>query len=82
MSTNDELKDETANGTKPVLAADWISIETQMPPLNKNVLVFDDFHRINICKRMDAVGYKIWNTESIIIGITHWMQLPSKPACS
>ena len=30
----------------------------------------------------NEVGYKIWNTESIIIGITHWMQLPSKPACS
>lgn len=73
---------ETANGTKPVLAAGWISIETQMPPLNENVLVFDDFHRMNICKRMDEVGYKIWNTESIIIGITHWMKLPSKPACS
>jgi hypothetical protein len=65
-----------------VLVAGWISIETQMPPLNENVLVFDDFHRMNICKRMDEVGYKIWNTESIIIGITHWIQLPSKPACT
>jgi hypothetical protein len=64
------------------LSAGWISIEAKMPPLNENVLVFDDFHRMNICKRMDDVGYKIWNTESIIIGITHWMQLPSKPACS
>jgi hypothetical protein len=73
---------EPAIAVEPVLAAGWISIETQMPPLNENVLVFDDFHRMNICKRMDEVGYKIWNTESIIIGITHWMQLPSKPACS
>jgi hypothetical protein len=79
---NSQITTEARNDGNTVLAAGWISIETQMPPLNKNVLVFDDFHRMNICKRMDDVGYKIWNTESIIIGITHWMQLPSKPACS
>ena len=30
MSTNDELKKETANGTKPVLSAGWFSPEN--PP--------------------------------------------------
>ena len=79
---NSQITTEACNDGNIVLAAGWISIETQMPPLNENVLVFDDFHRMNICKRMDKVSYKIWNTESIIIGITHWMQLPSKPACS
>jgi hypothetical protein len=78
---NSQITTEACNdGNTSTLA--WISIETQMPPLNENVLVFDDFHRTNICKRMDDAGYKIWNTEIIIIGITHWMQLPSKPACS
>jgi hypothetical protein len=55
---NSQITTEDRNDGNTVLAAGWISIETQMPPLNKNVLVFDDFHRMNICKRMD-VGYKI-----------------------
>lgn len=76
-----QMATECRNDENVALDDSWVSIETQMPPLNENVLVFDDFHRMNICKRMDEVCYNIWNTESIIIGITHWMKLPSKPAC-
>ena len=50
---NSQITTEARNDGNTVLAAGWISIETQMPPLNENVLVFDDFHRMNICKRMD-----------------------------
>jgi hypothetical protein len=49
---NSQITTEARNDGNTLLAAGWISIETQMPPLNKNVLVFDDFHRMNICKRM------------------------------
>ncbi len=53
---NSQITTEDRNDCNTVLVAGWISIETQMPPLNENVLVFDDFHRMNICKRMDDIG--------------------------
>ena len=62
MSKKDELKNETANGTKPVLPAGYISIETELPPLNKQVKCFMDNGTETVGYRYDNLNRSGWMT--------------------
>ena len=89
MSTNDELKNETANGTKPVLSAGWISVKEQLPECWSQ-------HR-NDYGSGYVLGYttygeweitQLWNNKDCEGDddnegdyITHWMPLTVPPTC-
>lgn len=56
MSTNNELKNETVNGTKPVLVAGWVSLP-DLPIEKEDNVIYSE--RV-IFKTKRGVEYKGW----------------------
>lgn len=89
MSTNDKLKDEPANGTKPVLSAGWISVKERLPECwsqHRNdygsgyVLGYTKYGEWEITQLWNN---KDWEGDDDKEGdyITHWMPLTSPTTC-
>lgn len=88
MSTNDELKNETANDTKPVLCADWRTVD-ERPEYYKLILCygytpFYSNKTMAVCWFASGEGdiYTIAGTDYIMKDVSHWMSLPSEPICT
>jgi len=92
---NDELKNETANGTKPVLAAGWISVNEKLPEHENNVLAVLDgqvcimnyfsFEENGETNMVWGYVYDGINGDGIYDDNycpTHWMDIPCTPACT
>jgi hypothetical protein len=56
----------------------WVAIEDKLPPIEVDVLVWDEFN-VYICNRLDEDGV-VWDESTQILdGVTHWMHLPEPP---
>jgi len=68
---------------KPVLVAGWISVNEKLPVVVKDYLVTDGAACMVAAFRLEKQEWDFWS-----IGwwsneqVTHWMPLPSIPACS
>lgn len=57
---------------------EWISVKEKLPPVEINVLVYDDFNMYITC-RLDE-DLVVWDeSNQIFDDITHWAHLPNKP---
>ena len=81
--TSQETKDKVNDyANKLVLSGvmQWVAIEDKLPPVEVDVLVWDEFN-IYICNRLDEYGV-VWDESTQILdGVTHWIHLP-KPPCA
>lgn len=85
MSTNDELKNETANGTKPVLWAGWISTEKELPSDEmdgEQILMCLDFQKsesLVLCGVWKDGQFHCLDTDDVYENVGHWACLPTCP---
>tara|TARA_S200002703_G_C3793808_1_gene245057 strand:- start:1896 stop:2120 length:225 start_codon:yes stop_codon:yes gene_type:complete len=56
----------------------WVAIEDALPPVELDVLVWDEFN-VYITNRLDSNDV-VWDESTQILdGVTHWMYLPEPP---
>jgi hypothetical protein len=72
-----------ANVEAAASSARWISVNDQLPPKNKTVLVFDDYTVSGGGARVDVASLNLWgrwkNGWDEFHGVTHWAELPAPP---
>lgn len=87
--SNKQTSIETANGTKPVLCADWRMVKDR-PEYYKLILCYGytplySNKTMSVCwLASDGENdiYTIAGTDWIMKNVTHWMPLPSEPICT
>lgn len=80
--SNEELNGNNANA---MLAAGWISVKEQLPELLEYVLVYNTEGATLIARRFTEDWVALFSDGENKMGeltATHWMPLPSPPACS
>lgn len=70
---------ENSSNINHCIVKDWINVDYNPPPINKNVLTYDDMFRIFIAKRLPDNTYKVFDSNSIITGVKFYMDLPNPP---
>ena len=84
MNTENVPNEPKGNELNPVLGAGWIKVEDQMPLAGLNVLAYIPMYEKTIVAyywegcwsdTIPKMGNPYWK-------VTHWMTLPSPPACT
>lgn len=78
-------EEQNGNIAKPVLSAGWISVKEQLPELMEFVLVYNTEGAILVARLFTEDWVALFSDGENKMGeltATHWMPLPSPPACS
>ena len=77
LSDDCELVYPKAKEVRQLEPSNWISIEDELPPINKRILVFDKNHQ----EIKEAVYHFEYEKDFLIrhYGVTHWMLFPEPP---
>ena len=83
METKTSINHDTPPAAKPLLAAGWISVSEKLPEVTKDYLVTDGTAYMVAAFRLEKQEWDFWSIEWWSNDqVTHWMPLPSIPACS
>jgi hypothetical protein len=67
---------------KMKLMPDWSSVIEKLPPLSTDVLIYDDWNEVAICRLITNGKEYYWkdrDEEAEFGVVTHWMPIPNPP---